>query len=261
MPHFWSRQLFEAPGLTLRRVECDGCDEPRARAEEVTAPVAVVLLRGGFRPRGPKGALDLHATSLWLAAPGDEHVVSHPRGEGDACLSIDGAIARRLLSERPAASELSPGAFVAVHRLQAALGAGQPLDALEVEERLCSALTPEVSSSAYANMRISARDRRVTAAIAAELERRFDEPLRLDELASIAGVSPFAACRSFARAAKTSIHARLTELRLRHGLALLLDTRRSIAAIALDAGFSSHAHFTARFSRRFGRSPRQLRQR
>ena len=50
-------------------------------------------------------------------------------------------------------------------------------------------------------------------------------------------------------------------LHLRLGLALerLADGERDITALALDLGFAHHSHFSARFHRTFGLTPREAR--
>jgi AraC-like DNA-binding protein len=49
--------------------------------------------------------------------------------------------------------------------------------------------------------------------------------------------------------------------RLSKALDLLLDSDAEIGAIAHEAGFASHSHFTARFGDRFGVTPAALRRR
>ena len=87
----------------------------------------------------------------------------------------------------------------------------------------------------------------------------FDCPLPLGALAARVRLSPFAACRLFPRATGFTIHQYQIELRLRHALALLLETRRSLADIALEAGFANQGHFGNHFRRRYGVTPGQAR--
>src|SRR5262249_18355426 len=78
----------------------------------------------------------------------------------------------------------------------------------------------------------------------------------LEEMASLAGCSPFHLCRTFRRITGMSMTAYRT--RLRHGAALdRLD--EDLATLALDLGFSSHSHFTESFRRLFGATPSALR--
>jgi AraC family transcriptional regulator len=66
-------------------------------------------------------------------------------------------------------------------------------------------------------------------------------------------------CRRFIRAAYfasgTSIYDYVLRERLAYALDAVLDRRKDITTIALDAGFTSHSHFTARFRRFFNCTP------
>jgi transcriptional regulator GlxA family with amidase domain len=85
--------------------------------------------------------------------------------------------------------------------------------------------------------------------------------LNLGDLAQAAQVSVFHACRAFRRARGTTIARFRQDVRLRHALALLMDTSRTIAEIACEVGFANHAHLTNRFVLRFGLTPAEARRR
>jgi AraC-like DNA-binding protein len=57
----------------------------------------------------------------------------------------------------------------------------------------------------------------------------------------------------------TSIYDYVLQERLAQTLDSVLDGGDDLTAIALDAGFASHSHFTARFRRFFGCTPTALR--
>ena len=78
-------------------------------------------------------------------------------------------------------------------------------------------------------------------------------------LASMASLSPFHLCHVFREMVGTSIYDYVLHERLAHSLDAVLDGGDNLTAIALDAGFASHSHFTARFRRFFGVTPRALR--
>ena len=79
-------------------------------------------------------------------------------------------------------------------------------------------------------------------------------------LAKVANLSPFHLCHVFRERTGTSIYDYVLRERLAQALEAVLDGG-DITAIALDAGFASHSHFTARFKRFFGETPSALRQR
>jgi AraC family transcriptional regulator len=83
----------------------------------------------------------------------------------------------------------------------------------------------------------------------------------VDKLASIANLSPFHLCRVFRQMAGTSIYDYVLRERLAYTLDAVLGSGDDLTAIALDAGFASHSHFTARFHGFFGCTPAALRRR
>ena len=79
------------------------------------------------------------------------------------------------------------------------------------------------------------------------------------QLAKVASLSPFHLCHVFREMAGTSIYDYVLHERLAHSLDAVLDGGDDVTAIALDAGFASHSHFTARFRGFFGVTPTALR--
>jgi AraC-like DNA-binding protein len=97
--------------------------------------------------------------------------------------------------------------------------------------------------------------RRVIESVCVEPERRWT----LASLAELAGVSPWHLAHVFRADTGLSVYQYVLRARLAATLPAVLDTRAELAAIALDAGFASHSHFTARFRSLFGWTPQQLR--
>jgi AraC-like DNA-binding protein len=91
------------------------------------------------------------------------------------------------------------------------------------------------------------------------LARRFREKLSLADVARAVFSSPFHLARIFRRETGLSLHRQLTHLRLRHALGHLTGGKPDLTMLALDLGFSSHAHFSHAFRREFGSTPSQLR--
>lgn len=81
------------------------------------------------------------------------------------------------------------------------------------------------------------------------------EAWSLTDLARVSGLSVFHLCRAFRKQTGQTIHQYREALRLRTALDELQQSRRPVTDIALDAGFSSHSHFTAAFHRAFGCTP------
>jgi AraC-like DNA-binding protein len=96
---------------------------------------------------------------------------------------------------------------------------------------------------------------RVKEAVALKPSRKWS----VTKLASFANLSPFHLCHVFREMVGTSIHDYVMRERLARTLDAVLDGGDDLSAIALDAGFASHSHFTARFRRFFGCTPAALR--
>jgi len=91
------------------------------------------------------------------------------------------------------------------------------------------------------------------------LAARLAERVTLDLLAREVAVSPFHLARGFRQAVGLPIHRYLNQLRLRVALARLTGTGGDLLSVALDCGFSSHAHFTDAFRAEFGAPPSRFR--
>lgn len=92
-----------------------------------------------------------------------------------------------------------------------------------------------------------------------ELQRRFDEPVRLEALARDAGLHPVYVSRAFRQHVGVTMHDYLRSLRLRHARHLLSASQRSITAIAAEAGFSDPSHLSRTFADLLGLTPRSFR--
>ncbi len=244
------QRLFASDELTVERVACDGHDPRRAREEVFAGDRVVIVLRGDFHLRHRRGRGFVDVRNALLARGGQPFVMAHPRGRGDVCLSFGGAAVTRLLDEHDVTGAglhtAPPPLMTAARRLADDGGLGW-------QALLAQAFAPDSSPHP------SPADREIAEAVRYTLSRRFDEPVRLADVARAAAVTPFHACRAFRRATGTTIHAWLDELRLQHALAALLDGEPSIAAVAVACGFANHGHLTNRFVARFGVTPSQAR--
>jgi AraC family transcriptional regulator len=81
----------------------------------------------------------------------------------------------------------------------------------------------------------------------------------LTMLARQIGCSPFHLAHVFRDVVGVSIRQYQIRARLAAALDEVLDSTRGLSAIAIDAGFAHHSHFSAAFRRTFGVSPSLLR--
>lgn len=85
------------------------------------------------------------------------------------------------------------------------------------------------------------------------------EALALDALAAPHGIHRAHLARAFRDHYGVTIGAFVRRLRVERALDLLRDRERSLAAIALDAGFADQSHMTRAFVARLGTTPARLR--
>jgi AraC-like DNA-binding protein len=86
-------------------------------------------------------------------------------------------------------------------------------------------------------------------------DRRYADPLTVDDLAAAAGLSRAHFSRAFRSAFGESPHAYLLTRRLERAATLLRTTDRRIAEICFSVGLSSLGSFTSSFTRTYGMSP------
>jgi AraC-like DNA-binding protein len=86
-------------------------------------------------------------------------------------------------------------------------------------------------------------------------DARYYEPLRVEDLASAAGLSRAHFSREFRAAFGESPHTYLLTRRLERAAALLRSTDRSVADVCLSVGLQSIGSFTTSFKRTYGVSP------
>lgn len=94
---------------------------------------------------------------------------------------------------------------------------------------------------------------------AALMERSWNAPLRLTDLAAEANLSPNQFLRLFRASYGTSPMQRLRDIRLDHAAGLLQESDAPVSAVATECGFPDPNYFTRVFRRRFGVTPRGFR--
>ncbi len=93
------------------------------------------------------------------------------------------------------------------------------------------------------------------------MHTRLHEPLTIEDLASVAGLSPFHFHRVFRRQIGVPPGEFLSALRFQRARHLLLTTSLKVIDICFEVGYNSPGSFTSRFTQLVGVSPRLLRQR
>lgn len=269
------RTLFQSEllhvGHVIARPASLGCGE----VERQSVHVLVLPLAGVFAKHdGPRAhVIGTPNHAVWIAAD-RPYRISYPGGLGDECLTLrlsDAALAtllpraRLLHRERGAAvgsHVLLPPASMLTRNLlwrQLANGSHDPLDVEERSMQLLAAAFPaDVAHSREARSGTRRRPlERVKEAVALDPARRWS----LGELADIANVSPYHLAHVFRKEEGATLAHYVLRARLARALNAVLDTDAELAVIALDTGFASHSHLTARFRALFGVTPSELRRR
>lgn len=253
MPCFVPRSLHASPTLRVTRWSCDGHDAPRPVTERARTPTVMVVLRGCFVLRDRAGRHVAHPGSAIAVDVDHEYEIRHPDG-GDETLAFAGELPRDFIVDGPVPRPVSAAAYLHL----AALARAPRLEREAADELTLRALDV-LGGPVTAPAPLGRADREVAAAIEHAIAARAGLGVDLTALAAEAAVSTAHACRAFRRATGTTIHGRVVETRLRHALALVVDTDAPLAEIATATGFANQGHLGNAFRARFGTSPGRAR--
>jgi AraC-like DNA-binding protein len=251
------RTLHEGRLFQLGYVVCRPTPDVRTEVEYPALNALALPISGVFAvhhgTRHHVVATPNHAVFL---ASGKPCRITFPGNVGDECLvmrltaeGLDRLAPRSL----PAQSPLSPRAILAQGVLWSRLSRGDA-DPLLVEELSVGLLVSALGSS-HGGDGHSRYVRRAKEAICAAPERKWT----LGELSDIVGISPYHLAHVFSREVGTSVYRYTVRQRLARALDAVLDSDLDLTSIALETGFASHSHFTARFRAFFGLTPDALR--
>jgi AraC family transcriptional regulator len=154
--------------------------------------------------------------------------------------------------------------YLSQRRLFEQVVAGVVSEPLMVEESVVN-LLEQVVRSAYKTTAIAGantvcpKQRDIVHHIEFLLSRQWGECMTLRDLANEVGISVYHLCRMFRRATGSTLHQYRQKLRVRWSLEGVMESSRSLVDIALDAGFSSHSHYTSSFRQEFDQTPSSLR--
>ncbi|RJQ10362.1 MAG: response regulator [Bacillota bacterium] len=102
---------------------------------------------------------------------------------------------------------------------------------------------------------------RAVLAAKAYVEAHYSEPLNLRRVAAMVYLSPYYFARLFKLHTGMTLGEYVTEVRLGRACDLLRSTDQTIHKVAGKVGYSSGSYFSSLFTRRFGVSPNQFRER
>ena len=250
--------LFRGRSVTLRHVVCRHGRGGPGEEEWSEEPGIGFPCAGVFRRHARRQEILADAGTAVFFHRDEPYRISHPVDGGDATTVL--GFSRRALEEAggfPAeALAVSSPTFALVQRLRRLARDGEGR-ALEIEESALAVL--DAAARAGSGPAPPARWSRRADAVREVLAARLAERVTLDLLTREVAVSPFHLARGFRQAVGLPIHRYLNQLRLRVALARLTGTGGDLLSVALDCGFSSHAHFTDAFRGEFGAPPSRFR--
>ena len=83
----------------------------------------------------------------------------------------------------------------------------------------------------------------------------FREEIRVEQIASVAGLAPAAFCRYFKKRTRKSFIEYLNEMRISHARKLLTNSDLSVGQAGLECGFNNVSHFHRQFKLHTGMTP------
>lgn len=262
--------LWRSPQITLGHFEASPQMEDFPYAGAIGNRPSLAFPRTAVRIRQEgHHAFVADPTLVVLYNPGQPFCREAVDPTGDSCewIAVDPAILAGSRSftdpERPfrwSHRPTAPGAYLALQLLVRHIERGDP-DPLFVEERivgLLAAVLPH-SDREERSAPLSPRDRRRIEAVKELFAASPGAAHSLTTVAAEVGCSAYHLCRRFRVGTGYSLHAYLTQLRLRFALLEIGGAPADLSALAFDLGFSSHSHFTSTFRKSFGLTPSTVR--
>jgi AraC family transcriptional regulator len=237
--------------------------------------VLALPLAGVFAKHdGPRQTMLATPGHALLITAGRPYRLSFPACLGDRCLALrltsEGLAQAMPEAQRGEGFDLAtfaphvplPGALMlARSRLFARLRRGD-MDGLDAEEQGLSLLRATLVAARRQPLHASSDTARRVRHVRRTQELVWTQPERpwtLTELAAQACVSASHLAHAFRAETGSSLYGYVLRARLTRALDAVLDSDAALTTVALDAGFSSHSHFTARFRAYFGDTPSALR--
>lgn len=278
-PSFVRRTLFDGGGLQIGHIAVRPVSSACGELEVSPMHVLALPLAGVFAKHdGPRQQALATPNHALLISAGRPYRLSFPGCIGDRCLALrfSSDTLARVMPEAQGVDGFDTGRFspytllppavmLARSHLWRRFAHGDAVDPLEAEELGLRLLDAALHAARHrpASHRATAggaarrlrQVERTVEAIWTQPERRWT----LADLAAQAHVSAGHLAHVFRAEVGVSVYGYVLRARLARALDAVLDSHAGLTEIALDAGFASHSHFTARFGALFGHTPLDLR--
>jgi AraC-like DNA-binding protein len=219
-------------------------------AKQFEFNVIALTTHGRWQFHGCAGRADVDASSLMVGVAADGYGCRHDRRVADRNL----VVALRPGAIDPDLQPLFSRQIIPANGVLALAKRATRTDDEDLFESLVFALFDEASSVSWRIDRKPAPDLRMQRA-KRFIELHAFERLRLSDIASELGLSPFSTVRQFRAACGKTPYAYLLELRLERAKVLLAGSRTPIADVGSMVGFPELSHFSRFFKAATGYSP------
>jgi AraC-like DNA-binding protein len=262
------RTLFESGTLQIGLFEARPSSDACGEVERQSLNAIVLPFSGLFaKHETPSPHVTGTPSHAIYFAPDAPYRISFPGCIGDRGITL--RFGEALAPDRVRASDglasqglLQAEAMILRNLLWTRLGKGDA-DAFETETLGLDLLDLSLQSVRPGKLPVrrsaEVRRRRALERVKEAVASAPSDKWNVAKLADVACLSPFHLCHVFREMVGTSIYDYVLHERLSRTLDAVLDGGGDLTAIALDAGFASHSHFTARFKRFFGCTPAALR--
>ena len=279
-PSFERRTLLDGDWLQIGHIAVRPVSSACGAVEVSALNVLALPLAGVFAKHdGPRQQVIATPNHALLISAGRPYRLSFPGCIGDRCLALrftSDALARVMpealgrdgfdIDTFSPHALLPPAVMLARSRLWRRFAHGDAVDPLEADELGLQLLGATLHAARRepaarrgtapgATWRRRRQVARTVEAIWTEPERRWT----LADLAAQAHVSASHLAHVFRAEVGLSVYGYVLRSRLARALDAVLDSNAGLTEVALDAGFASHSHFTARFGALFGHTPHELR--
>ena len=260
------RAVAEGPGWRVTDIVCTSGPHDRPFEERYALASISLVLSGTFVCRSDHGSSLMSPGALLLGSAGHAFECSHQYGEGDRCLSFqfDPELFDRLAEDAGASrfrfdrDRLPPLRALSPLTARAATAMERRDSFEEIALELAGAVI-QTAGHARRNTSVADRNPAAIAPVLRQLESRVLQPLSLDEMAQIAGLSRYHFLRTFKTVTGITPHQWVLRARLRDAAHRLVISRDPVTEIALDVGFEDLSNFIRSFRAEFGVSPSRYR--
>jgi AraC family transcriptional regulator len=220
------------------------------------APNLAIVMAGGFEETSGPHDRDCTPGTL-IVHPGDDKHCDRIGNDGAVCLNI--FVEGNDLPDHLRAIFSIERVFVSAHLRRLASRLHRRLRTLKADTAVIAEDTLELIALLPRGERSFKAPPKWLREIADRLNEEPNSSLRLGELARGAQVHPVHLSRSFFAHYGVTLGEHRRRRRIEWARDRLIEGDRSIAELALDAGYCDQAHFTRAFRARFGLSPTEFR--